>query len=1281
MAALVLSVAGGAVGALFGPIGAIAGRLAGALVGNAIDRSLFGAERSVEGPRLADLDVMASTEGAPIARVYGRARLAGQVIWATALEEVVTVQRSSGGKGGGGGGQSVTTTTYSYFANFAVGLCEGEIAQVGRIWADGRPLDRSQFAIRVHRGGEQQQPDELIVARDGAANAPAYRGLAYVVFERMPLQNFGNRIPQLSFEIIRPVGALERMVRAVTLIPGSTEFGYAPSTVVQYRGYGSSAPENRHVSTAASDVEAALDELQTLCPNLTRVAVVVAWFGSDLRAGQCRVRPGVDNREKVTWPLTWSVDGVSRAYAYQVSQVDGRPAYGGTPSDDSVRQLIHELKARGLRVTLYPFVMMDIAPGNALPDPWTGAASQPAYPWRGRITCDPAPGRPGSPQGSAAAASQVAAFFTGGDWNYRRMVLHYARLARDAGGVDALLIGSELKALTRVRSGSGVYPAVSALVSLAAEVKAIVGSATMVSYGADWTEYGADVVTPDAREVRFPLDALWASPAIDAVGIDYYAPLADWRDGGDHLDAASSASIYDRDYLAGNLRSGEAFEWYYADQAGRMAQQRLPISDGLGKPWLYRAKDLWNWWGNAHHERVGGVELTTPTAWTPMSKPIWLTELGCPAVDKGANQPSVFLDKKSSENLAPHFSSGERDDLMQRRYLEAVLGSFDPAFGASNAFNPLSPRYGGRMVEPSAIYLWTWDARPFPAFPAAEQVWSDAANWQTGHWLTGRLGGSPLDALVGAILRDAGVEGVDASSLRELCDGYVVDRPMTPRAMIEPLAMAFAFDASAADGTLRFLPRGGLPIAEFGEHDLVLPEQGAALRLTRAQESELPREMSIGFSDADADYRRAAVRSRRLVGGTRRMLHADLAMISSSEAAIRRAEITLQDVWAGRDSVQFALGRAHIGLVPGDVVALTLQQRRALYEITELIDTDHRVVKARSIDPSVFAAPLPVPRRLAPDMPPALGPAQVIALDLPMLDGVEPATLTRLAVFADPWPGEMTIWTSPDGSSFAPAAVAHAPCTIGETLDPLPAGPLALWDRGTSFRVRLSSGTLASIADALVFDGGNAAAIGTPAGWELLQFARAELIEPDTYRLSWLLRGQLGSEQAMVPMLPAGAPFVLLDRNLVALVRGREALGRPMAVRVAASGRSHDDVMAAALTVTPGSTALRPLAPAHLSACRDGAGVQLSWIRRSRIEADSWSGEVPLGEDSEAYLVEILAGSTVVRSITSTSPQALYPAAQEIADFGSPQTQLQVRVAQLSAAVGAGFATTRLLTL
>ena len=132
--------------------------------------------------------------------------------------------------------------------------------------------------------------------------------------------------------------------------------------------------------------------------------------------------------------------------------------------------------------------------------------------------------------------------------------------------------------------------------------------------------------------------------------------------------------LYDRDYLAGNLRGGEAYDWYYADDAARTAQTRTPITDGLGKPWVFRVKDLWNLWSNPHYERVGGVELASPTAWVPQGKPIWLTELGCPAVDKGANQPSIFPDPKSSEGGVPYFSNGRRDDLIQRRHRRPCCG-------------------------------------------------------------------------------------------------------------------------------------------------------------------------------------------------------------------------------------------------------------------------------------------------------------------------------------------------------------------------------------------------------------------------------------------------------------------------------------------------------------------------------------------------------------------------------------------------------------------------------
>lgn len=1286
MATILLSAAGQAVGGAFGAVGAFAGRLAGAIVGSMIDRALFSehVQRSREGPRLSDLAVMASSEGAPIPRVYGRARLSGQVIWATKLEEVVTTrsETSGGGKGGGGGGATVTTTSYNYFGNFAVGLCEGPIGHILRVWADGKPLDLSNVTCRTYNGDEAQEPDPLIVAKEGAANAPAYRGLAYIVFERLPLADFGNRIPQMSFEILRPVGALEKKIRAVTLIPGSTEFGYEPATVVQVMGQGKFAPENRHVAHTPSDIVASLDELQAVCPNLERVAIVVAWFGDDLRAGQCKMRPGIDNREKKTHGATWSVAGRNRANAYLVSQVEGRAAFGGTPSDSSIRNLIAELKARGLKITLYPFLMMDIPPGNARSDPHSKAAPQPSYPWRGEITCYPAPGVAGSPDGTAAAKTQVDAFFTGGgvsDWNYRRMILHYANLAVAAGGVDAFIIGSELKALTRVRGGAGIYPAVTQLVALAGEVKSLLGSHCTVIYAADWTEYGAHVVDGAAQEVHFPLDPLWASPAIDAIGIDYYAPLSDWRDTHDHLDRAQANSIYDRDYLTRNLAGGEAYDFYYADAAARQAQTRLPIEDGLGKPWIYRQKDLWNFWSRPHHERVGGVELAAPTAFVPESKPIWLTEIGCPAVDKATNQPSIFPDAKSATGGYPYFSNGRRDDLIQRRHLETLLD----AFADDGALNPRSSIYPGRMVDPSGIHLWTWDARPYPVFPAVIDVWSDGPNWETGHWLTGRLGGSQLEGLIVAILQDAKAGAFDASRLGEGPDGYVIDRPMSARAAIEPLATSYAFDVVETGEELLFNPRGGAPVIELSEDDLVLPQEGAATKLLRAQETELPREVTLGFIDGGGDYRRASAASRRLVGAAARVMQQDVAMVTNDAAAARRADILLQDIWAGRESADFALPPSLMRLMPGDVIALTLRGRRKLFEIREIVDTASRAVTARAIDPEIFDLPLALPHRRAPDLPSAIGPAAVYLLDLPSLDASEPPVLSRIAVFADPWPGPVAIWASGDGTSFTRTSIAMAPAIAGVTLDDLPAGPTARWDHGGRLRVQLHGGALSSVADIALLNGANVAALQRGDGaWEVLQFASAELAGERIYILSRLLRGQAGSESALADPLPAGAPFVLLDSHVVPLARGLDQLGRAMQLRVVAATRDHGDMAAASLALTPQATALRPLAPVHLRAYRTDAGIALHWIRRTRIGGDTWeTQDVPLGEAQEAYEIDILASGEVRRTLRATAPATLYARVDEIADFGAPQSHLAFRVTQMSASVGRGFAAEAIIPL
>jgi hypothetical protein len=133
-------------------------------------------------------------------------------------------------------------------------------------------------------------------------------------------------------------------------------------------------------------------------------------------------------------------------------------------------------------------------------------------------------------------------------------------------------------------------------------------------------------------------------------------------------------------------------------------------------------------------------------------------------------------------------------------------------------------------------------------------------------------------------------------------------------------------------------------------------------------------------------------------------------------------------------------------------------------------------------------------------------------------------------------------------------------------------------------------------------------------------------------------------------------------------------------LRIVAASRDYSDPSTVALAATPGATALTPLAPVHVGATRAGDGVHIAWIRRTRIDGDAWEpADVPLGEDSEAYEVDVLSGTSVVRTLSAVTPAVLYPAAFEIADFGAPQTSLSLRVYQLSATVGRGYPATALV--
>jgi hypothetical protein len=1269
VAQLVLTLAGGVLGGgIAGGLGQSLGALFGAYVGGILDRELFGPQqdrRTVEGTRLTELNLSGSAYGQTMPVVWGRMRVPANIIWVRGIREIVRTETETvggGGKGsagGGGGTQTITHTSYHYYADVALGVCEAPITSIYRIWLDKMPLDPEHVDdIRTYYGDETQSPDPLIQAVEGAARTPAFRGLSYVVLENLYLTPYGNRFPNFEIEVYRgsdaDVADARHLVRSVCVMPASGEWAYEPD-VVRSRVRDSNI--NSNTGRKAADFTVSIDNLRREVSNVEWISLVYAWFGTSLDAATCAIRPAAEyaitpDRLPDTAPYSWSVMGSGRPVigwpggwplVSSYTRPDGSTglSYGGTISDGSIVRAIRHLHSLGYKVMLYPFLMMDIPPPAASP-----------FPWRGRI---------------AGAAADVPGFFERND-GYLRFIRHCMALAEQAGGVDSFVIGSELVALNRIRDGAGGYPAVPFWRQIASEAKIRLGPRCIVTYAADWSEYRYH--DRGGANVDFPLDALWADPNIDVVGIDAYFPLTD-----------RPRAVYDKAAIAAGWASGELIDYYYATQDDRdlgrrgLDQRRMPIDDPF---WMI--KNIRWWWENEHGPRVGGVPTGPATGWVPRGKPIWFTEYGFPTVNCATNQPNVFIDPKSIESFAPYYSNRAVDRVVQRVAIEAT-----EQFWSDPANNPTSPLYDGPMVD--RRFVWCWDARPYPFFPTLTKVWSDGENFRLGHWIEGKIGNMQLAGIVRDLCLRAGLAAseFDVTALDDEVVGYVVTERKPVRDMIAVLQTAYFFDAVERDGVLVFVKRGaGSPIT-IDPNDLGASENDSdrsRVKVERTQDTELPIAVDIVHLDEGRDYQSSTVTVRKQVGQSESVNTLSLPVVLTVEQAQEIGQRALREMWQGREAVDLRLPTRAIRCDPTDIVAVPIDGVWRRIRLTAVTYGKPGLVLLRGVAtdggvPEFYTAPTGS-GVLPPSAPEPVAPVRVELLDMPIMIDNHDASASSFYVAAYPvgigrFRGATLFQPTADALDYTVAAAASLPSIIGTTVTELAPGPAWRWDRANAVEVQLDYGALQSLADERVLAGGNAALIDD----EVIQFASAELIAEGRYRLSRLLRGQRGTEHEIAAH-PAGSRFILLDparqpRPNVSVSRiGIEITWRTAPVPQGPSGDLSGEIV-----FTDSGKGLRPFAPAHPRATRERASgdIQLSWIRRTRIGGDSWLNEVPLGEETEEYNVQILDGANVVRPLRVAGPSALYTAVQQMTDFGVLPASLAWRVAQVSRVLGPGAST------
>jgi hypothetical protein len=268
----------------------------------------------------------------------------------------------------------------------------------------------------------------------------------------------------------------------------------------------------------------------------------------------------------------------------------------------------------------------------------------------------------------------------------------------------------------------------------------------------------------------------------------------------------------------------------------------------------------------------------------------------------------------------------------------------------------------------------------------------------------------------------------------------------------------------------------------------------------------------------------------------------------------------------------------------------------------------------------------------------------------------------------------VAVWSSSQDTGYEINRLIAASAVVGLTETPLVRARPGVWDRGAPLRVKVASGEFASADSLAVLNGANAMAIGdgSAGNWEVFQFAQADVVAPDVFHLSVRLRGQLGTDGLMPEVWPIGSTVVLLDLALTQIDLPLSARGLARYYRIGSAARGFDDPNTVLRVESFDGAGLRPYPVSHLRSQAVGLGDSvISWKRRTRIDGDTWlTVEVPLGEDSENYIVRIFQGTVLKGEYSSSQPQFTYTSAMKGADgvVGS----YRVEVAQVSAQFGAG---------
>jgi len=620
----------------------------------------------------------------------------------------------------------------------------------------------------------------------------------------------------------------------------------------------------------------------------------------------------------------------------------------------------------------------------------------------------------------------------------------------------------------------------------------------------------------------------------------------------------------------------------------------------------------------------------------------------------------------------PYFSKGLRDDEVQQRYYQA----FSRHFGEAEN-NPQADVYDGLMVDRNRMFAWARDARPFPVFPNDRETCSDGENYAKGHCINGRVSNRTLASVVAEICMAACVTRFDVTGLRGVVRGFVQGDAADGRAALQPLMLRHGFDAVERDGVLQFVMRGGTSAAVLEVDDLAVSQEVEGdIELNRLADAELAGRVRLNFVLAENAFDTVAEEAILHDEATFGVAQSETEELLTRGEGRQTVERWLAETRVARDRVKLALLPSQADVGAGDVIEIgssggqskSFRVERVTQQEGQLLEgarVERQNYEASQMSEDVkmhsgFVAPVPV---------------QSLLLDVPLMTGEEVPHAPHIVVTGRPWPGSAAVYTSDQDEGYSLNTLIDHAAIVGVTENVLSRAPGGRWDLGEALQVRLFSGALTSVSIEEVLNGKNLAFVGSgkPDEWEALQFQSAELVGERRYLVSRRLRGQLGTDAMMPDVWMPDSWFVVMSREVTQLTLNRKKRRYAQHLRVGPTQRPVTDPTYTHHIHAFSGVGLRPYAPVHLAQVKQqGGDLQLSWIRRARLDGDAWDGlETPIAEEAEAYLVRVRRGTQVLREVQVDQQSWVYSNALQAEDGGV--TGIEIDVAQISSTYGPGL--------